>query len=126
MMLKSARNSFSLAALATLFGLLTAPSTALAGAPAAVLPSVAVGAVGQSQPDGKLWLVGPYRSGYDYRYPYYDYPSPPYSPYYGGYDYTPTPPPRRGSCWRWKRRCEANWGFGNEDYWGCMRYHGCH
>ncbi len=52
--------------------------------------------------------------------PYYDYD--PY--YYSGYDYTPAPAPG-GSCSRWSRRCTANWGYGNPDYWGCMRYHGC-
>ncbi len=61
---------------------------------------------------------------YYYSNPYYDYPSASYDPYYyGGYDYTP--PPRGSSCSRWKRRCQANWGYGNEDFWGCMRYHGC-
>lgn len=60
---------------------------------------------------------------YYYSDPYYDYPA--YDPYYGGYDNTPAPPPRGGSCARWSRRCTANWGYGNGDYWGCMRYHGC-
>ncbi len=61
---------------------------------------------------------------YYYSNPYYDYPSSSYDPYYyGGYDYTPVP--RGGSCSRWRRRCQANWGYGNQDFWGCMRYHGC-
>ncbi len=68
---------------------------------------------------------------------------PPVLPYYGGYygsgyypDYYYDPPvysppvyapPRSygGSCRRWSRQCSANWGHGNSDYWGCMRYHGC-
>ncbi|MEM8646860.1 MAG: hypothetical protein AAGF86_10995 [Pseudomonadota bacterium] len=58
---------------------------------------------------------------YYYGDPYYDYD--PY--YYGGYDYTPAPAPG-GSCGRWSRRCTANWGYGNQNYWGCMQYHGCH
>lgn len=57
---------------------------------------------------------------YYYGDPYYYYD--PY--YYGGYDYTPVPAPG-GSCARWSRRCTASWGYGNGDYWGCMRYHGC-
>lgn len=57
---------------------------------------------------------------YYYGTPYYAY-----DPYYGGYDYTPVPPPTGGRCARWSRRCSANWGYGNSDYWGCMRYHGC-
>ncbi|MEM8688048.1 MAG: hypothetical protein AAGF81_12000, partial [Pseudomonadota bacterium] len=71
---------------------------------------------------------GPYISvpsvavpSYYYADPYYDY-----DPYYSsGYDYTPAPAPG-GSCARWSRRCTANWGYGNQDYWGCMQYHGCH
>ncbi len=30
-----------------------------------------------------------------------------------------------GRCSRWSRRCSANWGYGNRDYRGCMKYHGC-
>lgn len=29
------------------------------------------------------------------------------------------------SCRYWSRRCAENWGYGNEDYYGCLRYHGC-
>jgi len=33
---------------------------------------------------------------------------------------------RRGrSCRYWHRRCVRNWGYGNSNYYGCMRYHGC-
>jgi hypothetical protein len=30
-----------------------------------------------------------------------------------------------GGCSRWKEACSDNWGSGNEDYYGCLRYHGC-
>jgi hypothetical protein len=30
-----------------------------------------------------------------------------------------------GGCGRWKGACAENWGYGNEDYYGCLRYHGC-
>lgn len=28
-------------------------------------------------------------------------------------------------CTKWHRRCVRNWGYGNRNYRGCMRYHGC-
>ncbi len=31
----------------------------------------------------------------------------------------------RGRCARWSRRCASNWGYGNDDYYGCLNYHGC-
>ena len=120
-MLKSSSKPLLLAGLAAGIALFAATSAANA---------VSLSSQGQSaieQNGGMLWLAGPRYRGPYYGYPSYDYYDPPvhYEPYYGGYDYTPTPPPRRGSCWRWKRRCQANWGYGNEDFWGCMRYHGC-
>jgi hypothetical protein len=41
-------------------------------------------------------------------------------------DYYRSPPPRvsRG-CRSVHRACESNWGYGNSDYYGCMRYEGC-
>jgi hypothetical protein len=30
-----------------------------------------------------------------------------------------------GRCEYWHRRCVANWGYRNPDYYGCMRYQGC-
>jgi len=46
-----------------------------------------------------------------------------YLPYYRGrrYGYGP----RYGRCSYWRRRCAANWGYGNSNYYGCLRYHGC-
>jgi len=32
---------------------------------------------------------------------------------------------RAGRCGYWHRRCVRNWGYGNSNYFGCMRYHGC-
>jgi hypothetical protein len=31
-----------------------------------------------------------------------------------------------GQCEIWHRECVASWGYGNADYYGCMRYHGCY
>ncbi len=28
-------------------------------------------------------------------------------------------------CEYWHHRCVQNWGYGNPDYYGCLRYHGC-
>lgn len=28
-------------------------------------------------------------------------------------------------CSRWREACAENWGYGNNDYYGCLRYHGC-
>jgi hypothetical protein len=59
------------------------------------------------------------------RYPRYYY-----SPYYARpYYYRPyayRPYRYSGSrCGYWSRRCAANWGYRNSNYYGCMRYHGC-
>jgi hypothetical protein len=49
-------------------------------------------------------------------YIYYGYP----------YAYSRAHYSRQGSrCSYWRRRCAANWGHGNEDYFGCMDHHGC-
>jgi hypothetical protein len=70
-----------------------------------------------------------------------------YRHYGGGYYYGPAPftlndyapyvyahPPRydarpsravNRSCRYWSGRCAANWGSGNNNYYGCLRYHGC-
>ncbi|WP_210191715.1 hypothetical protein [Rhodomicrobium vannielii] len=29
------------------------------------------------------------------------------------------------SCRYWRHRCAESWGWGNSDYYGCTRYHGC-
>jgi len=50
--------------------------------------------------------ITPYFYGYyPYTYYYYQYPS--------------------GRCAYWHRRCVANWGYRNSNYYGCMRYYGC-
>lgn len=33
--------------------------------------------------------------------------------------------PSSGRCAYWHRRCVASWGYGNDNYYGCMRYYGC-
>lgn len=36
------------------------------------------------------------------------------------------PPPRYESrCESYSYECRRNWGYGNSDYYGCLRYHGC-
>lgn len=51
--------------------------------------------------------------------PFYGYAAPYY--YSRSYSYRPY----AGRCAYWQRRCSANWGYGNADYYGCLRYHGC-
>ena len=29
------------------------------------------------------------------------------------------------SCRDWRHACAENWGRGNEDFYGCLRFHGC-
>lgn len=29
------------------------------------------------------------------------------------------------SCRNWQNACAENWGYGNSDYYGCLKYHGC-
>lgn len=63
--------------------------------------------------------VGP-RYRYYRPYPYY------YRPYYRPYRRYYAP--RRaygGRCAKWSRRCAANWGYRNRNYYGCLRYHRC-
>ncbi len=31
----------------------------------------------------------------------------------------------RSRCSYWSDRCADNWGYRNNDYYGCLRYHGC-
>lgn len=63
-----------------------------------------------------------YYSPYDYRPYYYSY-----RPRYYRYRYKRPKRYRRygSSCSRWSKRCGANWGYGNNNYAGCMKYHGC-
>lgn len=75
-------------------------------------------------------------------YRYYDYPyyySRGYYPthigpryyYYGPQSYYRSSyrrsdyPSQGRRCSYWHRQCAANWGAENEDYYGCMQYHGC-
>jgi hypothetical protein len=29
------------------------------------------------------------------------------------------------SCHHWREACAENWGYGNSDFYGCLRFHGC-
>jgi hypothetical protein len=53
----------------------------------------------------------------------------PFVPSYGydyGYSYSYSRPRySSGSCGYWSSRCVENWGYGNSNYYGCLRYHGC-
>ena len=62
-------------------------------------------------------------------YPYY-YSRGYYPTHIGGYVYYPSSSRAytskySGQCAKWHRKCAANWGKGNEDYYGCMNYHRC-
>lgn len=65
-----------------------------------------------------------------YDYPYY-YSRGYYPTHIGGYVYYPYSykhghyAKSGGQCSKWHRKCAANWGEGNADYYGCMDYHGC-
>ena len=62
------------------------------------------------------------------KYPAYRYYGPyNYQPYYAPYyrPYTYRRSYSGGRCARWSRRCAANWGYRNRNYYGCMRYHRC-
>lgn len=59
------------------------------------------------------------------RYPHYNYGPYYYRPYYyRPYVYRPYRP-YSSRCGYWSQRCAANWGYGNNNYYGCLRYHGC-
>ena len=78
------------------------------------------------------WRRG-YRGYYGYRRPYYGYrgywgPTVYIDPYYDGYYDAPRyyrAPRAKGNCAYWSRQCAKNWGNGNSNYRGCMRYQGC-
>lgn len=52
-----------------------------------------------------------------------------YPYYYGHRSYYHRPYRYRrygyGRCGKWRRRCAANWGYRNKNYYGCLRHHGC-
>lgn len=51
-----------------------------------------------------------------------------YAPYVEAHPprYSPRPQRKRSrSCAYWSDRCTENWGSGNSNYYGCMRYQGC-
>ena len=79
----------------------------------------------------KIFLpIGPSYLYYDYPYyysrGYYPYSIGPGYAYYGPSGYSDDYSPKyEGRCSHWRRRCVANWGSGNEDYYGCMQYHRC-
>ena len=74
-----------------------------------------------------------YRGYYGYRRPYYGYrgywgPTVYIDPYYDYYSDVPryySAPRAKASCAYWHRQCVRNWGNGNSNYRGCMRYQGC-
>jgi hypothetical protein len=41
------------------------------------------------------------------------------------YYYEERPAYRGGRCAHWRDRCADNWGYGNSDYYGCLKYHNC-
>lgn len=111
---------------------------------AVVAAALAVAFALPSKSEAKTYLsfgyYGPGVSFYAGHYPYYYYPYR-YRPYYyygyrpryyryrysyrRSYRYRRYARRYRGRCARWSRRCAANWGYGGNDYRGCMRYHGC-
>ena len=69
------------------------------------------------------FYIGP---RYRYYHPYRRYRRPGFRLYIGPGHRRYRPRTRRhGRCRHWHRRCVRNWGYGNSNYYGCMRYHGC-
>jgi hypothetical protein len=73
-----------------------------------------------------------HRRHHHYGYGYYDNQNPftlkDYAPYVDAHPprYSPRPQRQRSrSCAYWGDRCAENWGEGNSNYYGCMRYEGC-
>jgi hypothetical protein len=72
-----------------------------------------------------------YRShnyGDDFYYGYYPFTLNDYPPYVYAHPPRYQSRPSRAvnrSCRHWSGRCAANWGPGNNNYYGCLRYHGC-
>lgn len=70
--------------------------------------------------------IGPrrryYRHHYYYR-PYYYHRRYYYRPYYSHRRHYRKR--HHGRCGHWRAACARNWGVGNSDYYGCLRYHGC-
>jgi len=68
-----------------------------------------------------------YRSHRRYGYgggPFFGfYVGPSYYDYYDDYYYDR--PYYGGRCAYWARRCAKNWGYGNNNYYGCLRYYNC-
>jgi hypothetical protein len=66
--------------------------------------------------------------GDDFYYGYYPFTLNDYPPYVAAHPPRYRSPARRHrsrSCSYWSDRCVANWGAGNSNYLGCLRYHGC-
>lgn len=83
----------------------------------------------EAKPHFSFGFYGPGVGIHIGRYPYYHYPYY-YRPYYYSYRryyYRPRTYRRSysGRCGYWSRRCAANWGYRNRNYYGCMRYHRC-
>jgi hypothetical protein len=66
--------------------------------------------------------------GDDFYYGYYPFTLNDYPPYVNAHPPRYSARPSRSvnrSCRYWSGRCAANWGSGNSNYYGCLRYHGC-
>ncbi|MEL6979773.1 MAG: hypothetical protein AAGM38_13975 [Pseudomonadota bacterium] len=44
---------------------------------------------------------------------------------YRGDSYNSAPAPSNGACDYWANQCAGNWGVNNDNFYGCLRYHGC-
>lgn len=102
-------------------GLLAAPALfAVAGAPASAAPGFSI-QIGPGYGHGGYGYRGPrYHQPYYAPRPYYYVPPPPVY-------YTPpaVSPYGSGHCAYYADACGRNWGWNNNNWNGCMRYHGC-
>jgi len=101
----------------------------LVAAAVALLALAGAGSPAEARNGFSLYIGGPGFSFGFGGYPRYYYDDDPYHilPYpYPRYPrYYQSPRNQGGGCAYWSRRCAANWGYGNRNYRGCMRYYGC-
>lgn len=98
---------------------LVVPATAI---DKAVSRSSARGYIIEARWRGRRWRRWRRRGGLRL---YFYFGTPYYYGYYPYYRYRYRRFRRAGRCGYWHRRCARNWGYGNANYRGCMRYHGC-
>ena len=92
--------------------------------PATIRPGIVPGTRGVYARHGVPPPSGAHYPRYRYRHRGYPY-------YYGGWWYAYPwwidngPYYNGGDCDYWSNVCASQWGYGSDDYYGCMSYYGC-